>query len=234
MIEIKGLSVKYGGVVALDNVSLSLTDDVTGLIGPNGAGKTTMTNAFSGFAPIAGGKIMVDGLSLLDLPPHKRARWGLARSFQKVQIVDDLTVEGHLLAVCDAKGIARQGRVTAMDEVLDFVHLSERRNTFGKDLNPYEKRMCEIAKCLIGAPRIILLDEPGGGLSETEMQDLRRIIRETKSRFGAQIIMVDHDVDLVRDVCQSTAVLDFGKLIAFGPTEDVLRDAAVKTAYLGR
>ncbi|WP_171208347.1 MULTISPECIES: ABC transporter ATP-binding protein [unclassified Ruegeria] len=234
MITINDLSVKYGGVVALDSVTLTLRDDVTGLIGPNGAGKTTMTNAFSGFAPIAGGEIVIDGLSLLDLPPHKRARWGLARSFQKVQIVDDLTVEAHLHAVCDTKKIGRHDRSAAIDEVFEFVRLSDQRTKMGADLNPYEKRMCEIAKCLIGAPKIILLDEPGGGLSESEMQDLRRIIRETKTRFGAQIIMVDHDVDLVRDVCQSTAVLDFGRLIAFGPTNEVLQDEAVKTAYLGR
>ena len=234
MISIDGLSVKYGGVVALDNVTLTLHDDVTGLIGPNGAGKTTMTNAFSGFAPIAGGKIVIDGLSLLDLTPHQRARWGLARSFQKVQIVDDLTVEQHMLAVCDAKRIPRQSRAKAIEDVLDFTQLLDHRTKLGVELNPYEKRMCEIAKCLIGAPKIILLDEPGGGLSEIEMLDLREIIQKTKARFCAQIIMVDHNVDLVRDVCQTTAVLDFGKLIAFGPTSDVLQDEAVKTAYLGR
>lgn len=234
MITIDNLSVKYGGVVALDAVSLTLKDDVTGLIGPNGAGKTTMTNAFSGFAPISGGSIVIDGLSLLDLPPHKRARWGLARSFQKVQIVDDLTVEEHLLAICDTKRVPRQKRADAIEAVLAFVSLSDRRHILGEGLNPFEKRMCEIGKCLIGRPKIIMLDEPGGGLSESEMQDLRRIIENTKTNFGAQIIMVDHDVELVRDVCQSTAVLDFGKLIAFGPTHEVLQDEAVKTAYLGR
>lgn len=234
MISIDGLTVTYGGVVALDNVTLTFTDDVTGLIGPNGAGKTTMTNAFSGFAPVAGGKIVIDGLSLLDLRPHQRARWGLARSFQKVQTVDDLTVEQHLLAVCDTKGIARSLRADVIEDVLDFVNILNRRTTTGGDLNPYERRMCEIAKCLIGRPKIILLDEPGGGLSEAEMQNLRDIITQTKTRFGAQIIMVDHDVDLVRDVCHSTAVLDFGKLIAFGPTQEVLQDEVVKTAYLGR
>lgn len=234
MISIENLTVKYGGVVALDAMTLTMADDVVGLIGPNGAGKTTMTNAFSGFAPIAAGNILIDGMNLLDLPPHQRARWGLARSFQKVQIVDDLTVADHLLAVCDAKGIKNKERATLQSQVLDFVGMPQHRNTLGRDLNPYQKRMSEIAKCLIGQPKIILLDEPGGGLSESEMQDLRRIITQTKTRFGAQIIMVDHDVDLIRDVCSTTAVLDFGKLIAFGPTHEVLQDEAVKTAYLGR
>lgn len=234
MISIDKLSVKYGGVVALDSVSLTLTDDVTGLIGPNGAGKTTMVNAFSGFAPVAGGSVMIDGLNLLDLAPHKRARWGLARSFQKVQIAGDLTVKQHLLVVCDAKGISSRARSAIIADTLDFTDLVDKRDELGDKLNPFERRKCEIAKCLIGAPNLILMDEPGGGLSEHEMQELRRIISATKTRFGAQIIMVDHDVDLVRDVCQATAVLDFGKLIAFGPTDEVLQDEAVKTAYLGR
>ena len=234
MITIDNLTVKYGGVVALDALSLTIADDVVGLIGPNGAGKTTLTNAFSGFAPIAGGRINIDGLNLLDLAPHQRARWGLARSFQKVQIVDDLTVGGHLAAVADAKGLARKERETAVSRALAFTGVADCRDTLGRDLNPHQKRMAEIAKCLIGAPRIILLDEPGGGLSEAEMQGLRRIITGIKATFGAQVILVDHDVELIRAVCVSTAVLDFGRLIAFGHTSEVLQDEAVKTAYLGR
>lgn len=234
MITIENLTVAYGGVVALDSLNLHLSDDVVGLIGPNGAGKTTLTNAFSGFAPIRSGSIIVDGTNLLDLDPHKRARWGLARSFQKVQIVDDLTVVDHLATVLDAKGTARKDRNGAITQVLEFVGIAEVRDTLGINLNPYQRRMTEIAKCLIGAPKVVLLDEPGGGLSEAEMQHLRTIITGIKATFGAQVLMVDHDVDLIRDVCRATAVLDFGKLIAFGPTSEVLQDEVVKTAYLGR
>jgi len=234
MITIENLTVKYGGVVALDSLTLNISDDVVGLIGPNGAGKTTMTNAFSGFAPVTNGTVVIDGVNLLQMPPHKRACWGLARSFQKVQIVDDITVADHLRAVLTANGVPRSERNARISEALDFTDITAQSDTLGANLNPFQKRMTEIAKCLIARPRIILLDEPGGGLSEQEMQHLRFIIRETKPRFGAQIIMVDHDVDLIRDVCTSTAVLDFGKLIAFGPTDDVLRDEAVKAAYLGR
>lgn len=234
MINIENLTVKYGGVVALDHLTLGIKDDVVGLIGPNGAGKTTMTNAFSGFAPIAEGSIIIEGTNLLALAPYRRACWGLARSFQKVQIAGDLTVADHLKTVCDAKGIKKKDRADQIGHTLEFVGIADCADSLGDTLNPYQTRMTEIAKCLIGAPKVILLDEPGGGLSETEMQDLRRIITDIKSRFGAQIIMVDHDVDLIRDVCAATAVLDFGKLIAFGPTRDVLQDEAVKTAYLGR
>ncbi len=234
MIDVKNLTVRFGGVVALDDLSLNITDDVVGLIGPNGAGKTTLTNAFSGFVNVASGSVSVNGLNLIGMAPHKRSRWGLARSFQKVQIVSDLTVEDHLATVLDAKGANRSLRESAIARALDFVGISSARNIPGADLNPYQRRKTEIAKCLVGAPRVILLDEPGGGLSEHEMQDLRRIILGIHPEFGAQILLVDHDVELIRDVCTSTAVLDFGKLIAYGNTAEVLRDEVVKAAYLGR
>lgn len=234
MIAIENLTVKYGGVVALDCLNLEIADDVIGLIGPNGAGKTTLVNAFSGFAPVTGGRITVDGVNLRALEPHQRARWGLGRSFQKAQIVADLSVADHLATVLEAKGIARKNRNDMIASALEFVGILDLRDAVGANLNPFQSRMSEVAKCLVGGPKIILLDEPGGGLSETEMQHLRRIITGIKPTFGAQILMVDHDVDLIRDVCTSTAVLDFGKLIAFGPTTEVLQDEVVKIAYLGR
>lgn len=234
MIDVKNLTVKFGGVVALDDLTLKITDDVVGLIGPNGAGKTTLTNAFSGFVNVVSGSISVNGLNLIEMEPHKRSRWGLARSFQKVQIVSDLTVEDHLATVLDAKGANSALREKAIKRALDYIGIGSIRKVLGGDLNPYQRRMTEIAKCLIGAPRVILLDEPGGGLSENEMQELRRIILGIHPEFGAQILLVDHDVELIRDVCTSTAVLDFGKLIAYGETEEVLQDEVVKAAYLGR
>lgn len=234
MIEVEKLTVRYGGVVALDGVTLRLADSVIGLIGPNGAGKTTLTNALSGFVPVASGSISVNGLALLELAPHQRARWGLARSFQKVQIVPDLTVEQHLAVVLDGKRVTHTSRAREITRVLEFVGLEAVRHRLGRRLNPYECRMTEIAKCLVGAPRILLLDEPGGGLSEGEMIHLRKIITGIHNEFGAQILLIDHDVELIRDVCTSSAVLDFGRLIAFGATAEILEDEVVKAAYLGR
>lgn len=234
MIDVKDLTVRFGGVVALNGLTLKITDDVVGLIGPNGAGKTTLANAFSGFVTVASGSVSVNGLNLIEMAPHKRSRWGLARSFQKVQIVSDLTVEAHLATVLDAKGANRPLREKAIARALDYVGISSVRGVPGADLNPFQRRLTEIAKCLVGAPRFIMLDEPGGGLAENEMQELRRIILGIHPEFGAQILLVDHDVELIRDVCTSTAVLDFGKLIAYGQTEDVLQDEVVKAAYLGR
>ena len=234
MIDIQNVTVKFGGVVAVDDLTLKITDDVVGLIGPNGAGKTTLINAFSGFVKIHSGSIAINGLNLFELAPHQRARWGIARSFQKVQIIQDLTVEDHLAAVLDSKITGRTPREKAIRRALDFVGLSAFRHSLGAGLNPYLRRMTEIAKCLVGAPRIILLDEPCGGLSEAEASHLSNVIRSIHPEFGAQILMIDHDVELIRDVCKSTAVMDFGKLIAFGATETVLQDEVVKAAYLGR
>ncbi len=234
MIDVANLTVKFGGVVALDDVSIHLTSDVIGLIGPNGAGKTTLINAFSGFAPVTGGRIGVNGRDLLSMPPHARARWGLARSFQKVQTVPDLTVQDHLQTVLDSKRMPRSERAAEVDRVLDFLEIAQLRDRKGRDLNPFQSRMTEIGKCLVGGPRMVLLDEPGGGLSELEMVRLRRVITRIHAEFGAQVLLVDHDVDLIRDVCSVTVVLDFGKLIAFGVTAEVLANEVVKAAYLGR
>jgi branched-chain amino acid transport system ATP-binding protein len=234
MIDVRHVTVRYGGVVALDDVSLHLTANVIGLIGPNGAGKTTLINAFSGFAPVVQGSIGINGQNLLTMAPHLRARWGLARSFQKVQIVPDLTVEDHLTAVLDSRRESRARKAEVVVRVLEYLDMTPIRRTLGARLNQYQARMTEIGRCLVGSPRIILLDEPGGGLSEAEMARLRKVITGIHPEFGAQVLLVDHDVELIRDVCTVTAVLDFGKLIAFGPTEEVLADEVVKSAYLGR
>ncbi|WP_136656641.1 ATP-binding cassette domain-containing protein [Nitratireductor sp. XY-223] len=234
MIEISGLSVHFGGVCALDGVSLRICDDVAGIIGPNGAGKSTLVNVLSGFVRPSSGSVLVEGTDLLSLSPHRRARWGLSRSFQKVQIVDDLRVEDHVQVVLDARQRTRHEREKTTRDVLAYVGLTSRAGALGAELNQFERRMTEIARCLAAAPRIVLLDEPGGGLSEVETARLRAVIEGIRPRFGAQVLLIDHDVDLIRAVCGRTAVLDFGRLIAFGPTRTVLQDDQVKAAYLGR
>lgn len=168
MININKLSVHFGGVVALDEVTLDLTDQIIGLIGPNGAGKTTLTNALSGFVDISSGSLSVDGQVLTNMAPHQRARWGLARSFQKVQTVTDLSVVEHLATVLDARQLKRREREQSIDRALDFVGMTSARDVLGAELNPFQQRMTEIARCLVGNPRLVLLDEPGGGLGWQE------------------------------------------------------------------
>lgn len=233
MISIRDLTVNFGGVVALDRLTLDIDGDVVGIIGPNGAGKTTLINVLSGFVSPSDGRVIVEDCDLLSLKPHRRARWGLARSFQKVHNVPDLTVEEQVRAALDFRTTQRHEKRKAVGRALDYVGLGELTDRAGHRLNPFQQRMTEIARCLASGPKLVLLDEPGGGLSETEVTKLRDVIGGIRSDFGAQVLLIDHDVRLIRAVCIKTAVLDFGKLIGYDRTEQVLADDRVMAAYLG-
>lgn len=233
MIGIRDLTVNFSGVVALDRLTLDVDGDVVGIIGPNGAGKTTLINVLSGFVAPSAGQVIVDGFDLLSLKPHRRARWGLARSFQQVHTVPDLTVEEQVRAALDFRTMGRRESSKAVGRALDHVGFGDSAGRAGHRLNPFQQRMAEIARCLAPGPRIVLLDEPGGGLSEAEVTTLRDVIAGIRTAFGAQVLLIDHDVRLIRAVCTKTAVLDFGRLIAYDRTEAVLADGRVMAAYLG-
>ncbi|MEX0583886.1 MAG: ATP-binding cassette domain-containing protein [Sneathiella sp.] len=233
MIRISDLTVKFGGVVALDSVSVELEENVVGVIGPNGAGKTTLINVLSGFVVPYSGAIEVEGMDILSLLPHRRARWGLARSFQKVQTALNLTVEDNIQVVLDNMPHSRTEKAEMISNVLAYLDIEDVSGTVGLRLNPYQRRMTEIARCLAASPRIVLLDEPGGGMSEAEVKMLKSVISGIHETFGAQVLLIDHDVDLIKAVCSKTMVLDFGKLIAYDRTAKVLQDENVKAAYLG-
>jgi branched-chain amino acid transport system ATP-binding protein len=234
MIEIRDVSVSFGGVRALSNLTVTLDDPVVGIIGPNGAGKTTLLNVFSGFVAPSAGSILAFGADLLAMRPHQRARWGLRRSFQTEQVVDDLSVADNVRAMLDSLKVAsRHDREGQIDKALDFVGLTGKANEFGGSLNTYERRMVELAKTLVGSPKIVLLDEPGAGLREAEVDALREAILGIHDRFGAMTLLIDHDVEMIAATCVSTVVLDFGQLLVVGPTADILKDERVKAAYLG-
>lgn len=233
MIRISDITVRFGGVVALDGITADIADDVVGIIGPNGAGKTTLINVLSGFVRPETGSVDVDGLDLLTLSPFRRARWGLSRSFQKVRTAVELSVDNLVRVGLDSCDLPGADKEAAIERALEFTGLSRQRDTRAGDLNSKQQRMVEIARCLVNSPRIVLLDEPGGGMGEAEAEALRTIITGIRADFGAQVLLIDHDVDLIRATCSKTIVLDFGKLIAFGATEAVLRDKMVQAAYLG-
>ncbi|WP_269584065.1 ABC transporter ATP-binding protein [Roseibium sp. Sym1] len=233
MIRVEDLTVHFGGLVALDAINVEFTAPVSGIIGPNGAGKTTTMNAISGFIDVAGGRVLVDGANLLDMAPHRRALWGLRRSFQKAQIADDLTVFDNLLAICDNLPGAAEGKRDDLDRAAQFAGVTELFGQPGGALNTYQRRLADIARCVIGSPRMIMLDEPGGGLNGEETETLGQLISGIPDFCGAQVLVIDHDVDLIERVCRDTLVLDFGKRIAFGPTKEVLADPHVQAAYLG-
>jgi ABC-type branched-subunit amino acid transport system ATPase component len=228
MLQIHDLTVSFGGVTPLDRVSFELREGVCGLVGPNGAGKTTLFNVLSGFVRPSQGDVEADGINLLAIAPHRRARWGLRRTFQQEQVVQELSAYDNVRVTADEVG-AGTGEV---DAALAFVGLGAPHRR-GAQLSMLERRLLEVAKAVVGRPRIVLLDEPGAGLAEEETERLVALVRQIPGRFDAQVVLVDHDMELVSAVCATTAVLDFGRLIALGPTAEVLRDEHVKRAYLG-
>lgn len=227
------ITVQFGGLTALDAVSAQFDAPVSGIIGPNGAGKTTTMNVISGFLTPKSGAVMVDGVDLLRLAPHMRPRWGLRRSFQREQIADDLTVFDNLLSLADNLPSTRAARRADVGAALEFVGIAQMAGRMGASLNTYERRLTDLARCLVGRPRLIMLDEPAGGLTVEESAHLGDIIMKIRDFCPATVLVIDHDVDLIARICAQTLVLDFGRRIAFGPTAQVLADPAVKAAYLG-
>jgi ABC-type branched-subunit amino acid transport system ATPase component len=234
VIEIRDLSVSFGGIKALDSLTVTLADPIVGIIGPNGAGKTTLLNVFSGFVEPSAGAIRAFGADLLAMAPHRRSRWGLRRSFQTEQVVDDLTVADNVCVMLDAlPGAVRRNASAQVMQALDFAGLAPRANVLAGTVNTFERRMLEIARTVIGSPRLVLLDEPAAGLHDDEVAVLREAILGIHRRCGATTLLIDHDVALIASTCVSTLVLDFGEQIACGPTTQVLRSERVKAAYLG-
>jgi ABC-type branched-subunit amino acid transport system ATPase component len=230
MIEVRGLTVRYGGVTSLDGMDLTFEKGTCGLIGPNGAGKTTFFNVLSGFVKPASGTVRAFGDDLLALPHFRRARWGVRRTFQTEQAISGLSVYDNVAMIhSPLKGAARRGDVLA---AIEFTGLPDPRARV-ESLTAGERRLVEVARTLAGKPRLVLLDEPAAGLPDEETARLAAVIKAIPEHAGALTILVDHDMSLVSAVCETTAVLDFGKLIASGPTASVLRDGNVMRAYLG-
>jgi len=232
VIEISGLEVRFGNVKPIDNLSATLSDPVCGLIGPNGAGKTTLLNVFSGFVAPVAGNLRVDGRSLLELSTLQRVHHGLRRSFQTEQVVEDLTAYDNLTALADNILPVAQRRAN-VERALEFTGLSQLSDQLGGALNLFQRRLVELGKCLVAGPKLILLDEPAAGLTEEESGQLRDLILRIPGEFSAQVLVIDHDVELIRALCSQILVLDYGKRLALGETGQVLADPDVRRAWLG-
>ncbi len=233
MIEVEGLTVRFGGVVPIDDVTLTLSGGTCGLIGPNGAGKTTFFNVLSGFVKPVAGAVRAFGDDLLAIADYRRARWGLRRTFQTEQAIADLSVFDNVLLVREN---TEGGRSTQRQDVMDavaFVGLEHEANRRVGTLGAAQRRLVEVARAVVGSPRLVLLDEPAAGLPDDETEHLGQLIRRIPEEVEALVVLVDHDMSLVSACCATTAVLDFGKLIASGTTAEVLRNEHVIRAYLG-
>ena len=234
MIEITDLTVRFGGVTPLDGMTVTFDSGTCGLIGPNGAGKTTFFNVLSGFVRPAHGSVYAFGDDLLAMPHYKRARWGLRRTFQTEQAIEELSVADNVaLAHEHSRRGSRVSRRADVLGALELVGLGVAPDVKVEALGTRDRRLVEIARAVVGRPRVVLLDEPAAGLPDEETEHLGRVIRGIPEFTGALAVLVDHDMSLVSACCEKTVVLDFGKLIAAGPTATVLRDENVVRAYLG-
>lgn len=233
MIEVENLTVRFGGVTPLDAMTVVFAGGRCGLIGPNGAGKTTFFNVLSGFVSPVAGAVRAFGEELLRMADYRRARWGLRRTFQTEQAIEALSVFDNVAIIHEHSGAKRSSRRRDVLEAIEFVGLDVDPKQEAGVLGARERRLLEVARAVVGRPRLVLLDEPAAGLDDEETEHLGRVIQRIPEQFGALVILVDHDMSLVSACCETTAVLDFGKLIASGPTAEVLRNEHVIRAYLG-
>jgi ABC-type branched-subunit amino acid transport system ATPase component/branched-subunit amino acid ABC-type transport system permease component len=233
LLSLSGITVRYGGVTAVLDVSFDVSEgSIVGLIGPNGAGKTTLIDAISGFAP-HDGRIALAGRVLEGMEPHQRTRAGLGRTFQAIELYDDLTVdENVVVGLAAARGRSDDLDGAALAATFDLLGLTAVRHRPAGELSQGQRQLVSIARALAGRPTALLLDEPAGGLDSTESRwlgDRLRAIRDS----GVTILLVDHDMHLVLNLCDEIRVLDFGALIASGTPADVRANAKVGAAYLG-
>lgn len=228
------VSRSFEGVAALRDVTLELPrHEVVGLIGPNGAGKTTLVNILTGFDLPSEGRIELDGEDVTASPPRKRARAGLARTFQQGHLFDGLSVRENVevaaLGVGAAPGEARR----RADELLEMLGLADRAEQPAAVLPHGDERKLGVARGLATRPRYLLMDEPAAGLPEPEVPEFAAIVRSLCAEHGIGVLLIDHNMALIMDVCDRLHVLDQGRTLAEGPPEQIRRNLDVAAAYLG-
>ncbi|WP_370963145.1 ATP-binding cassette domain-containing protein [Amycolatopsis sp. cg9] len=227
VLAVRGLSVSFGHVTALSDVDITVPEHgILGVIGPNGAGKSTLVDAISGFLPRATGTVALDGRPLSG-SPTRRARAGLRRTFQQDRVPPGLTVGAYVRFVARRRLTAREAA-----DALEFFGCPPPRTPLSR-VDAGARRLVEVVGHLLAKPRVLLLDEPAAGLPHEEHVAFGRRLRQVPARFGVTVLLIEHDLDLVRSVCDTLTVLDFGQVLASGPQADVLADPAVLKAYMG-
>ncbi len=241
VLSVRGLGVSYGGVRAVANVDLDVSSgQLVALIGPNGAGKTTFVDAVSGFVSCQG-TVLMDGRDMAGKAPHQRAQWGLARTWQSIELFDDLSVRenlsvasGRISAWKTLRELVGRSNLAqpAIEEALALLGLEDVADANAADLPEGQRKLLGIARALVARPRVLCLDEPAAGLDTNESRELGRRLRQIVDA-GTPILLIDHDMGLVLGVSDHVVVLEFGEVIAAGTSEQVRRDPRVIAAYLG-
>lgn len=247
VIEAVGVTKRFAGIVALDGVDLAVDEgERVGLIGPNGAGKTTFFNCLLGVLRADGGTVRLEGRDVTGLPVHHRARLGIGRTFQRIELFPDSTVREHLLIAervkrrtgrlwKDVVGLGRPNadEIATCDEVLELLGLADLADEPIERLSLGQGRLVEVGRALMTEPKLLLLDEPSSGLDRGETAALAETLAEVQSQRGFAILLVEHDVELVASFTSRCYLLDFGRLIAQGPTATLMASAEMRHAYLG-
>jgi branched-chain amino acid transport system ATP-binding protein len=230
------LEVRFGGLRALSEVTLDVeAGRVTGLIGPNGAGKTTCFNVITGLQSPTAGRVTLDGVDITDRTPSRRARMGIARTFQKLEAFSSLSARDNVLVASEQRKAWDKSGFdpgAVADELLDRVGIASVARAIVGTLPTGTARLVELARALATNPRVLLLDEPSSGLNEEETDEVSGLLRALVDD-GLAVLLVEHDMSFVMGTCEVIHVLDFGKIIASGTPRHVQCDAAVQAAYLG-
>ena len=249
MLEVKNIGISFGGLKAVDNFSLELQEnELSGLIGPNGAGKTTIFNLLTGVYRPDNGSIRLDGKELTGKSIIEINQAGIARTFQNIRLFSNLSVLDNVKAglhnhhsYSTFEGVFRLPRYRAQEkemnrraeELLSVFHLEQMAEVKAKNLPYGSQRKLEIARALATEPKLLLLDEPAAGMNPNETAELMETIQLVRKRFHMTILLIEHDMKLVSGICERLTVLNFGKLLKQGDTQEVLRDPEVVKAYLG-